>query len=478
MRKLWLLLPLLIAGLLAGCNGTAPEQSALPTLPVPTSPAIPPTFTPIPAASRINAIPVVTVTQQPLPTTETRTPVPFGANVVELRLTIPSVEFDRRLQGSVNSQIILVDESNGFSVQRDNQASVLLDLQQVLPKLVLEPVPDGCEGCVQLTYNLPFSGVVGEGWLRDSVLLASLENYFTTVLGPHFPAGAMIGLRRSASPYAPAHSMAVMEDGRLLRWLATDSEVGPVSQASPALLDAFEALDSQALAQQYAAPCPGSPLESLLLADRETERLIALVCPEFALSAELQPLYVALNDALAELLANSEATIARPPAGFPLTAVLDYQRVDEAQLTIFMDGTVVASSSATQPISTTLSSSQVISLTTELLASGALRTGLTTFLADDVANGTSTPAAPRSVVLLRGPDAVYDAQWFNTSDLPLLADLNRLLNELLLSVTAGPTATPEGGSGDPAPTGEPPSESTPTIEAAATTSPTATPADE
>ena len=410
-------------------------------MPVPTSPAIPPTFTPLPPGSELNVIPVVTVTQEPLPTQVTNTPIPFGANVVELRLTIPSLGLDRRLQGSVNSQIILVDESTGFSVQRDNQASVLLDLQQVLPDLVTTPVPEGCDSCARVTYSLPFSGVAGDGWLRDPVLLASLENYFTITLGPHFPAGAMIGLRRSASPYAPAHTIAVMEDGRLYRWLASQAEVSPVTVASPALLAAYEAIDPQALTQQYAAPCVGSALESLLLAGRDEQRLIALVCPEFSVPTTLQPLYVALDAALNELLDASDATLPRPPATFPLDAVLDYQRSDGARLTILMDDTAVLTPSNSQAISVTLSSSQVISLTTELLASGSLRTGLTTFLTD----GTATPQANRSVLLVRGPGGVYDAAWSNAFGVAELADLNNLLNELLAGATAVPddSTTPE-----------------------------------
>lgn len=448
MRKFWFALLLLIGGLIAACNEAAVEQTPLADLPVPTSPAIPPTFTPLPPGSEINAIPVVTVTQEPLPTQATSTPIPFGANVVELQLTIPSLGLNRRLQGSVNSQIILVDESNGFSVQRDNQASVLLDLQQVLPELVVADMPEGCATCAFVQYSLPFSGVEGEGWLRDPVLLASLENYFTITLGPHFPPGAVLGLRRSASPYAPAHSLAMMEDGRLFRWLANEGQVPEATVASPALVEAFNVVNPAALAQQYTAPCAGSPLESLLLAGRETQRLIALVCPEFSLSSDLQPLYVEMDVALNEMLDSSEATLPRPPAGFALDAVLDYQRIDGAQLTIFLDNTAVATmGSSSEPISTTLSSSQVVSLTTNLLSSGSLRTGLTTFLdSESDAAGTAT-SAPRSTLLVRGPGGVYDGQWFNNADEEVLAELNSLLNQILGGNTAvapgTPQATPE-----------------------------------
>jgi hypothetical protein len=255
-----------------------------------------------------------------------------------------------------------------------------------------------------------------------------------------------------------------MPDGRLFRWLANEGQVAPADVASPALLAAYEALDPQALARQYAAPCPGSPLESLLLAGREDERLISLFCPEFAVSAELQPLYVALDATLNELLAGNESVLPRPPAAFPLDAVLDYRRVDGAQLTIFMDDTAVTSSGSTQPITTTLSSSQVISLTNNLLASGSLRTGLTTYLtAENGAAATATPNAPRSVVLLRGPAGVYDAQWFNTANVEVLAELNELLNQILALDTAVPEMTP-----DPA------AEATVTVTVTASPSPTPT----
>lgn len=451
-----LIILIMLSGYLTACSSSSPETPPALVAPIPSAQAIPPTFTPPPVGSELNpAIPVITVTQPPLPTVETSTPIPYGADVVQLRLTIPAIGLDRRLQGSVNSQIILVDETTGFSVQRDNQASVLLDLQSVLPELLLSPVPDDCDICVNFSYSLPFSGVEEVGWLRDPVLLASLENYFTINLGPHFPTDTIIGLRRSASPYAPAHSLAVTADGRLYRWLANEGETAPITDAPPELLSAFESLNLPGLAQQYAAPCPGTPLESLLLAGREEERLIVLVCPEFALSADLQPLYVSVDAALADLVAASETTVERPPSAFPLTAVLDYQRVDGAQLTIFMDGTAVANINNSQPISTTLSSSQVISLTSNLLGSGSLRTGLTTFLPPENAEGvivtTATPNAPRSLLLLRGPAAVYDGQWFNTADVPILAELNVLLDSILSGETAVPAKATETPDSTPSP---------------------------
>jgi hypothetical protein len=57
---------------------------------------------------------------------------------------------------------------------------------------------------------------------------------------------------------------------------------------------------------------------------------------------------------------------------------------------------------------------------------------------------------------------VYDAQWFNTANVPLLAELNELLNEMLLAGTADPefpddspleivTAAPDDATSSPTP---------------------------
>ena len=160
---------------------------------------------------------------------------------------------------------------------------------------------------------------------------------------------------------------------------------------------------------------------------------------------------------------SSEATLPRPPAGFPLDAVLDYQRIDGAQLTIYLDNTAVATAGgSSEPISTTLASSQVVSLTTNILSSGSLRTGLTTFLDGESGDATATP---RSVLLVRGPGGVYDAQWFNTADAEVLVELNNLLNQILAGDTAVTPGTPQAT----------PEETVAATEAATTATPTVPP---
>ncbi|MCA9956151.1 MAG: hypothetical protein KC434_15585, partial [Anaerolineales bacterium] len=103
MQKFWVYLLILVSIALTACGDEPPEQTDLTDLPVPTAPVIPPTYTPLPPGSQLGNFPVVTVTQAPLPTEVTNTPIPFGANVVELELKIPAIGMNRRLQGGVSS---------------------------------------------------------------------------------------------------------------------------------------------------------------------------------------------------------------------------------------------------------------------------------------------------------------------------------------------------------------------------------------
>lgn len=458
MTKKWQQIILLFLLFMLGCsdspapdNGEQPEGSNNLQQPQPIQ--VPATFTPLSRLEReMTAVPQITVTQNPLPTVATDTPVPFGETAVELRYTIPAIGLDRRLQGNVSSQIILADEATGQIIKRDNQSGTLIELQQALPNLLLGPIPEGCEVCVHVSYNLPFSDEQGDGWLKDRVILASIENYFAVSMGPHFPPNTTIGLRRTASPYAPAHTIAITEDGMQTVWLATESELETAVSADPAILEALNQLDLTQLASEYRVTCGVTPIENLLLVNDEMARPIIINCPEYVLPDTLVPLYTALDDVLAAKLAASDVTEERPPTLFPLNALLAYQRVDGAQLTIFRDGTAVAISPTNQTVTTTLASSDVISLTTTLLESNELKLGLTSFLGEgetgDVAsNATATPIPPRSVLLLRGPAGVYDGFWPQTANVSLLQPLNELLNSLIGDVSveedAEETAVPE-----------------------------------
>ncbi len=420
-----------------------------------TAVSVPATFTPLSRAERLlTAEPQVTVTQNPLPTVATSTPIPFGETAVELRYTIPSIGLDRRLQGNISSQIIIADEASGELLKRENQAGVLIELQQALSNLELEPIPDGCMRCVYVSYNLPFDEQRSAGWLKEPAMLASIENYLALSLGPHFPPNTAVGLRRTASPYAPAHTIAITEDGMLYIWFATDNELDIAVPADPAILEALAQLEMTQLAPQYQVTCAGTPTEVLFVRNGERSKWVSLSCPEYALPTTLLPLYTALDDIIAAKMESSGIAQERPLALFPLDALLDYKRVDGAQLTIFADDTAVAISPSNQTVTTTLLSSDVLSLTTTLLASNRLKLGLTTFLGDGSVVGedvTPTTIPPRSVLLLRGTNGVYDAVWNGTADIDLLEPLNTLLAQLLADVLVDDpevevgieTATPE-----------------------------------
>lgn len=456
MKKAFVIIILVVLLFTACADSEAAPTLAITAIPSPVG-ELPPTFTPPRPEDRFNVTEaVVTVTQPVIPTRPTDTPIPFGDTAVEIRYQIPSLGLDRRMQGSISSQLILVDEVAGTAVKRNGQAGVLLELQQLLPELLLPVIPDGCDGCVFISYELPFANLQDEGWLRDPVLLASLENYLSIGLGPHFPEGTVVGLRRSASPFAPAHSVALTEDGLVYSWLAIDSEVGEPVPADPALIAAFAALEINRLDSQYVTPCQGYPLETMILRKNDVEGGLGILCPEYTLPSTLLPLYSQLDAVLAEKLAASDAVLERPATAIPLTAVLDYERVDGAKMTIFDDGTTIARDTENNEITTYISPTQVVSLTTGLISSGAIRTGLNSFGVDATlpvtsTNGvsvtlTATPKPPRTVLLVRGPGGLYDGEWFNTFDIPELAVLNEMLVGMFADAVlpeAEETAVPE-----------------------------------
>jgi hypothetical protein len=431
-QRFWLGLLLLMGA--TGCATPEPPSAATPALaPVASLVA---TFTPRPTPSPTPLLPPASATAVAV-ATPAPTAIPFDATVVELRYTIPALGLDRRLQGSVAGRIILVDEVAGQAVQRSNQSGILIQLQQILPQLTLDPAPEGCAACVQLSYELPFDGAARSGWLQDARFLASIDNYLALALGPHFPPGAQVGLRRSASPYAPAHTVALTADGLLWRWLAIDGRIPDPAAAAvvaPGLAGLAAALPLDALADNYVVVCTGGlPLEQLLLQTAVVQRRLNVVCPEFALPTTLLPLYLALDGLLEEALAGLDAPL-RPPAAFPLNALLDYRRdlgdADEARLTIYQGGFTAAVQGGTT-ITTTLAATQVISLTAPLLASDQLSPELASFRLD---SPQPDAPAPRVRLLVRGPAGVVDGAWTETA-VALLAPLDELLDALLSQST-------------------------------------------
>lgn len=427
---LWLIL---IVIFMIGCSVPDVPPTTSQPLVLPSPQRVPPTFTPggQPVVPTLSPVP----TRPPTLTAVPETPIPFKDTVIELRYRIPALDLDRRLQGNVSSQIMLVDETSGNEQQRNNQGGILLQLQAAIKDLALPPIPDGCDRCVQLSYALPLEGKSASGWLQDVTLLASVENFMAVALGPHFPSNTLVGLRRSASPYAPAQTLALLADGRLWVWQANQDTIPEALPADPLLVDALAQMDASGLNAVYAADCPGVAIETLFIGG-ENETEVGIACPDYTIPSTLMPLYVRLDSLM---MTNLTDNLERPPTGFPLTALLEFERVDGAQLTLYADGTAVALDTGNLTYTSTISITQIISLTTSLIDSGEIELGLTTFT-DEAA--TPTPA---SRLLVRGEAGVFDGKWADIGGVRALDELNALLNALLQPAVALPeeTTTPQ-----------------------------------
>ena len=446
------------AGTVSATTGITPREAEVPTLY--------PTFTPV----AVQATP----TREMPPTSTAGPSVDFSQKAVEFSYRIPALGLDRRLEGTIGAEITVVDETAGLAAILQDQTGVMLELQQSLPELELATLPPDCDRCVAFSYELPLEGVADEGWLRDPVMLASVENYTTLALGPHFPPGSVLGLRRSATPYDVAHSLALTAEGALWRWLATAPEVGePVAaeEVSPDLEAAAAAVPLDLLQDSYVVECVGVAVETLLLrpdggegeGDAADGKEVRITCPAFSLPTTLLPLYVQLDALLQETTA--EQGLPRPPLEIPLATLLDYRRDDGGRLTLLLDGAARATDPAGEVFTDTVEVSQVVSLTTSLRESEILTPGVEAFATGAVSN----------TLLVRGPQGMMEVAW--EDDAP--ADLEPWLEELdqLLATIAGvepdPAATPTAtGTIEPVETESVEPSSTPAL------TPTPTPADD
>jgi len=425
--RLWLpLLALALLGL-AACAGEPADGSATPATvaarPAATQFALPTLY---PSATADSRQPTATPTAAP--TARPASTADLQQQLVELRYTIPALGLDRRLEGNVAGAVTVVDEAAGVAATLQNQGGVLLELQTALPELALAPLPDGCAGCVQFSYRLPLSGEEAEGWLQEPVMLASVENYLTITLGPHWPAGTVVGLRRSASPYQVAHTIAYTAAGELYRWRATDPEVAGPEAAEPPALPVLE----PPLAGDYRVTCPGAPLETLYLPATEGEGATAtVICPAFSLPPALLPLYAALDAQAAPLFAADE--LGPPPSDIPLETMILYERPGVGRLLLLMDDTALfeAAGAGDEANSLSLEPGTVLSLTATLEESGALAQGVAGY----------TAAQAGSILLARTASGMAEAVWDGEPPEALAPGVEALV--AVWEQLAAPEATPE-----------------------------------
>jgi hypothetical protein len=335
----------------------------------------------------------------------------------------------------------------------------MFELQQTLPEMTLSPLPDNCDLCVQLSYELFLAGESGEGWLEDPVLLASFENFFKAHLGPHFPPDTIVGFRRSATPYYVAHSVALTAAGDLWRWTATEPRISGPEVGGGALTGLLAELTLENIAPEYLGPClEGSGFETLYLKQGEEVQIVELVCPELSLPLPLLPLYLQLNGLAEEKTA--EDALPQPEPTVPLESVLYYQREDGSVLTLFANGRARATTDEGLIATAELAEDRAVETALALTDSGILQLGVIQLVSGEAAN----------ILIARGLDGVYEIGWNNASPSNLedfIAELDDLMEGLLenaVSVaTETPTPDPEAtpGTVTPAPTPTPVDDVTP-----------------
>ncbi len=442
---------LLLGFALCGCM-----RSNLDVTPAATQ--LPASASPFPAASPTAAhvlptlypTPTFLPTATPSPTfTAAATPlrptdIPFDTPVLALRYAIPALGLERELVGTVGNQLTITDVPTGRQLVKTNQAAVLLEIQGALLNRQLAELPDDCDRCVHFSYELPLVPQQGAGWLADPVFLASVENFMAVNLGPHFPPGAVLGLRRRASAYNVAQTLALTADGTLWRWLATASAVEPPSTVGSEWADWLVAWRQLDLASSYGSRCLDYPDDTLFIAEAAGSSLVTINCPDLALPTTLLPLYDQLEPLLAATAA--ETSLPAPPLPLPRAALLFYQRADGGRATLFPDGNLEIGGISAENVVQTVAAGTMLTVTSTISATRPL----------SVENALIVPAARPTagepfefatlyVLALRTDQGVAAWGWNETPPdvlLPLLRQLDAWLDAAALLPEAGATASP------------------------------------
>jgi hypothetical protein len=423
----------------------APGVTAVPASEVVATPRQVPTLYPTATPEPVTPVPP---TLPPLPTAVTNTPIAFDQVAVEIHYRLPALELDRRLQGDVSGRLTLEDQTSGATLVRHNQSHIVLEMQQGLAQLTLAELPDDCRHCVWMAYELPLSGQAGSGWLQDVTLLASLDNFTAVHLGPHVPPDTWLALRRSATSYWVAHTVAVTNDGRLWRWLATEGRIAESTLAgadSARLQAGLAALQGVALADSYSDSCTDAARETLFFPGNGEVATVRILCPALALPAALLPLYREL-----ESLLDQSILSAGPPAeAFTLDTLLYYQTAAGERLRILADNEVRLERDD-ESLSATWPEARRAELAEALEQAGVLHLPASAVLAVE---------AGEHGLILRGPAGVSGAVWRDAPPAEL-ATLVRGLDSMVAELAGREQATPAAAG--PTPTASPTPAGTPT----------------
>ncbi len=399
------------------------DLSAEPTAPLATLAPLQPTFTPAgqsATSSGDQIVPTSTGVAQ-LPALATIAPtVDLDSPVLSLTYQIPAVELNRQLTANVAGRILLTDLTTGKEVAIPNGQRFLTEIVGAIEanKTLFEPVPADCAECVVIGFELPAAGESGLGILPDPQLQVSIQHLFATRLGPHFPPEIALGHHRSASGYTVAHTAAIMADGQLFSWIASDPkikiETGPII---PEAASEYESLLAKFDGVPFVTECPNFPNETLV-AGAQT---ILIRCPQLAIGHELTAVYAQASNLSNNLLVD-ERNLAIPDTSLPFGARIFYTKTDGRSVTIYADGLVEASYPVTQ--TETISGTEQITFLEPATVQSSIPPGeleplIIPLLASDVIPRGVTASVSQEqtefeeLILIRGADGVYEFAWSN-----------------------------------------------------------------
>ncbi len=380
------------------------------------------------------------------------TPVDLTRPVLFARLQIPAIGYDRALSGTVAGSLTIEDRTGGEKRVISNRGRSLAEITAALQSVSLEPLPDDCPTCTHFEFDLAAEGVRGQGWLRDSILLASLELFFSRELGPHFPPDTVLGLHRSPSGYTIGQTTAVLSDGTLWQWQAPDDRLPPAGQAPAGLPAEANRQPVRFWEDEYRASCPFYPDETLFVRTSTEVRRVRLKCPALALPTTMIPLYAAL-DRLSGPLLNDPRNLPFPPEALPLDALAAYQRPDGAWLVLYADGRASGRPAAGESSEESLTPNEIERLAERLTESGVLPRGVQVLFG-------ARRGDYEEIVLARGRLGVYEFPWSDRVGQGLLPEIVELEN-LLFQLIGPPMPTPTPAGQLPAATASPAATPTP-----------------